>query len=335
MALATLAAMRRSVALLAAAGLAGAAVAAKRSFDARVARWDTNPDHCDGDPLGMPPTEEIEVVAADGARLRGHRCGDRDGTTVLLVHGYVESYRFWAPVVRRLVDAGLDVVVVDQRGHGDSDRGDAEFDCDTLAGDVRCWVEQLDLHDAVLAGHSMGGVSAMAFAGLHPDVAAERLRSLVLVATLAHPEPLLGIPVEIDPDRAVPLLERALARETIGLALVARVFGTYPTRGALEATRDSLRATDARTRVDALRMLRGFDLRPVLGDVALPTVVIAGSHDRLTPLAGNEAIAESIPGARLEVLPGMGHMLMFEAPDAVGDAIVQATKPTDVAGARS
>ena len=80
------------------------------------------------------------VVATDGATLRGHRCGDPSGQTVLLVHGYVESVRFWAPVVRRLVESGLDVVVVDQRGHGDSDRGDAPFSTDTLAADVRAWL---------------------------------------------------------------------------------------------------------------------------------------------------------------------------------------------------
>jgi pimeloyl-ACP methyl ester carboxylesterase len=76
-------------------------------------------------------------------------------------------------------------------------------------------------------------------------------------------------------------------------------------------------------------MLRDFDLRPLLPSISLPTLVVAGSHDRLTPLAGNEAIADLIPGARIEVLHGMGHMLMFEAPDAVTDAIVQATKPAD------
>ncbi|HEX4903527.1 MAG TPA: alpha/beta fold hydrolase [Acidimicrobiales bacterium] len=322
--------MRRSAALLATAGIAGGAVAAKRTLAGHVARWETNPDHCDGDPLGLPESVEIEVVAADGARLRGHRCGDPAGSTVLLVHGYVESVRFWAPVVRRLVESGFDVVVVDQRGHGDSERGDAPFDTDTLAGDVRAWVEQLDLHDALLAGHSMGGVSAMAFAGTHPDLAAERLRSLVLVATFAFPEPLFGLPdVQVDPARVVRLLERVAALEVVGLVAMARVFGTYPTRPALEATRESLLATDFHTRVDAMRMLRDFDLRPVLPDVRVPTVVVAGTHDRLTPLPGNEAIADLIPGARLEVLPGMGHMLMFEAPDAVTDAIVQASKPVD------
>ena len=303
---------------------------AKRALAAHTARWDTNPDHCDGDPLGMPETTEIEVTAADGARLQGHRCGDPAGATVLLVHGYIESVEFWAPVVRRLVEAGLDVVVVDQRGHGCSERGTAAFDTDTLAGDVRSWVEGLDLHDAVLVGHSMGGVSAMAFTATHPDLAAARLRSQVLVATLAFPEPLFGLPdVKVDPRRTVDLLERVMKVETLALLFVSRVFGTWPTRPALEATRQGIVRTDRQTRIDAMAMLRDFDLRPVLPAIDLPTVVVAGTHDHLTPLAGNELIADLIPGARLEVLPGMGHMLMFEAPDAVTDAIVQATKPAD------
>lgn len=324
-------AMRRSRVLLAVAAVGGAVVA-KRALDSHTSRWDTNPDHCDGDPLGLPATTDIEVVAADGARLVGHRCGDASGPTALLVHGYIESVGFWAPVVRRLAEAGLDVVIVDQRGHGGSERGTAPFDTDTLAGDVRAWVEGLDLRDAVLVGHSMGGVSAMAFSATHREVAAARLQGQVLVATLAFPEPLFGLPdVDVDPRRVVGLLERVMQRETLALLFVSRVFGTWPTRPALEATRQGIMRTDRQTRIDAMAMLRSFDLRPHLPSIDLPTVVVAGTHDQLTPLAGNELIAEAIPGARLEVLPGMGHMLMFEAPDAVTDAIVQATKPADAA----
>lgn len=303
-------------------------MAAKRALDAHVAAWDTNPDHTGGDPLGLPECHEIEVVAADGARLRGRRGGDPDGPSVLLIHGYIESVEFWAPVVRRLEGAGLDVVLVDQRGHGMSERGSAPFDTDTLGDDVRAWIDGLGLRDVVVAGHSMGGISTMAFAAGHPDLAADRVRSLVLVATLCFPEPLFGLPdIQVDPERVVALLERAMAVETLGLLFLSRVFGTRPTRPGIEATREGLLRTDRATRVDAMRMLRGFDLRPHLPSIPLPTVVVAGSHDRLTPLPGNEVIAELIPDARLEVLPGMGHMLMFEAPDAVTDVIVQATKP--------
>src|SRR5690606_26667170 len=152
--------------------------------------------------------------------------------------------------------------------------------------------------DAILVGHSMGGVSAMAFSATHPEIAAARLRSQALVATLAFPEPLFGLPdIDVAPHRVVGLPERVMQRETLALLLVSRVFGTWPTRTALEATRQGIMRTDRQTRIDAMAMLRDFDLRPHLPSVQLPTVVVAGSHDQLTPLAGNELIAESIPGA--------------------------------------
>jgi 3-oxoadipate enol-lactonase len=321
--------MRRSRVLLAAVA-AGGAVTAKRALDRHTGRWDTNPDHCDGDPLGLPGTTEIEVTAADGARLQGHRCGDPRGTTVVLIHDLAQSVESWAPVARRLAEAGLDVVLVDQRGHGCSERGGAPFDTDTLAGDVRSWVEGLDLHDVVLVGHSLGAVSAMAFGATFPELAADRLRGLVLVATLAFPPPIAGrSALAAEPRHVIGLLERVLQLETLALLVVSRVFGTWPTRSALEATRQGIVRTDRQTRIDALAMLRDLDLRPVLASIHVPTVVVAGTHDQLTPLPGNELIAELIPGAKLEVLPGMGHMLVFEAPEAVTDAIVQATKPAD------
>lgn len=321
--------MRTSRALVLAAATTGTVMAGRRNLASRAARWDTNPDHCDGDPLRLPDGEDIAIEAPDGAILRGHRSGDPSGPTAVLVHGLIESVGFWAPVIRRLADAGLDVVAIDQRGHGESERGTAPYATATLGADLRTWVEQLDVDDVVVAGHSMGGVAAMAYAAEHAAFAAERTKHLVLVATLAHSAPLFGLPdVQIDIARAMRALDRAITRD-VALHGLARIFGTWPTRGALEATRQGLLSTDKATRADAVQMLRSFDLRPGLGDIRVPTVVVAGSHDRLTPLAGNERIADLVPGARLEVLHGMGHMLTFEAPDAVADHIVQATKPTD------
>jgi pimeloyl-ACP methyl ester carboxylesterase len=78
-------------------------------------------------------------------------------------------------------------------------------------------------------------------------------------------------------------------------------------------------------------MLADFDIRGGLPGIQIPSVVIAGTHDQLTFLHTNEEIVELIPGCQLEVLPGFGHQLMFEAPDQVTDQIVQATKPVSAA----
>lgn len=319
--------MRRPrVRTLAVVGLAaGATFAAKRSIDARVASWSTNHDTCAGDPLALPEGgERVTVRAADGATLRGLDCGE--GPTVLLVHCWTGNTGFWGPVACRLVDAGFRVVAVDQRGHGDSDRGDAPYSPETLGDDVRTWIETLDLRDVVLAGHSMGGLASMAFATGHGDLARDRVRGLVLVATLAAPPRDPRLP-ELDISPLLPLVDRFYRRGDIGLLGLLGVFGTRPARSQLEAARDGFVNADPVTRREASAMMMRFDLRPDLANIDRPTTVIAGTHDRLTPLAFNEDIAGRIPGARLEVLHGLGHMLPWEAPDEVTDVIIQTAKP--------
>lgn len=317
------------------AAAAGGALATKRAADNRIRSWETNPDASDGDPLGMPAGTTVEVTGADGATLRGLDCGGRDGSqgpTVLLIHGWTEHLAFWGPVARRLVDAGLRVVSIDQRGHGASDRGTAPYRPETLADDVRAWMEGLDLRDVVVGGHSMGGMAAMAFATEHREFARERVRSLVLVATLASPPRDPRLPeIELDMSKFLPTLDRLMRFPEYGLFCLVRVFGTRPARSQMEATRSGFLQTDERTRTEAARMLADFDLRAGLADVEIPSVVVAGTHDQLTFLHANEEIVELIPGCRLEVLHGFGHQLQFESPDRIADQLVQAAKPTSQA----
>lgn len=319
--------MRRSRLILATAATAGAALVAKRTLDRQVAAWATNHDTCEGDPTTLPEGTTIEVEASDGARLRGLACGE--GPLVVLVHCWTGDSTFWAPVVRRLVDTGFRVVVLDQRGHGRSERGTDPYRPETLADDLRTWFEHHDLDDAVLAGHSMGGLASMAFFGDHTEIAHARVRALVLVATLATTPRDPRLPDFVphtDLSRYLPLVVRIMAPADYGLLALRGVFGSRPARCQLEATRTGFLQTDAATRFEAARMMMDFDLRPTLESIAVPTTVLAGSNDMLTPLSLNEEIAHTIPEARLDVLPGLGHMLPFEAPDQVTEAIVQAAK---------
>lgn len=311
--------------VLAPAALAGVAVVAKRSLDNRVASWATNHDATDGDPLGLPDGTDVDVTATDGAVLRGLDCGE--GPAVVLVHCWTGSPGFWGPVARRLVDAGFRVVLVHQRGHGDSERGSAPYRPETLGTDVRSWIEALDLHDVVLGGHSMGGLASIAFACQHADLAEVRVRGLVLVATLASPPKDPRLPdVGLDITRLLPLADRLMAPKDYGLLGVLGVFGTRPSRRQMEAAREGFLGTDKAVRREAAAMMLDFDLRPELANVNVPAQIVAGTHDQLTFLPGNEEIAELILGAEIDVLPGLGHMLPWEAPDQVTEHIVQMSK---------
>src|SRR4051794_34766234 len=197
-----------------AAGAAGAAAAANR-------RWAKAADPTDGQPLAVPDGERFTVTAPDGARLAGIVAGNPSGPVVVLSHCWTGDHRIWGPVARRLVDSGHRVVLYDQRGHAASTVGQAGLAIDALADDLRAVIEHVDVTDAVVAGHSMGGMTAQAFAIRHPDVLAQRVRGIVLVATSSG-ELSPGGPGDRIAHRvlASALTTRVLNRPTLGPVLV-------------------------------------------------------------------------------------------------------------------
>ena len=108
-----------------------------------------------------------------------------DAPVVVLPHCWGCSHEIWLPVARRLREQGFRVVLYDQRGHGASTRGTAPLTIETLAHDLTAVLDATDVHDAVLAGHSMGGMTIMSLATHRPDVLKERAKATVLVATAA------------------------------------------------------------------------------------------------------------------------------------------------------
>jgi pimeloyl-ACP methyl ester carboxylesterase len=277
---------------------------------------------------------ETTVVTTDGAALHVHVAGpeEPDRPTVVLSHCWTGNMDTWAPVAARLVEDGYRVVRYDHRGHGRSTAPEAEVDVSRLGADLCEVLEAVDARDAVLAGHSMGGMTAMAFAVDHPDVARERLRALVLVATSSGALARVPMSARVAPAVvASPVVERVLGSRP-GHVLVRGVHGRHAGRAALLASRDAFVATAATVRASHLRALLGMDLRDRIRSIGLPTTVVVGSRDLMTPPSHARAIAAAIPGARLVVVKGAGHMLPYEATAEVADAIAAAHRRAAAAG---
>ena len=170
--------------LLLAAGVVAVAVAATRAR--RTPAWATVDDPLGADGVALPSGARTTVVTDDDARLEVLVTGPDDGSTVVLSHCWTGGMSLWGPVARRLVASGHRVVLYDQRGHGRSTLGRAPLTVDRLGDDLRTVLEALDVRDAVLAGHSMGGMTVQALAANHPDVVASRARGIVLAGTAAH-----------------------------------------------------------------------------------------------------------------------------------------------------
>jgi pimeloyl-ACP methyl ester carboxylesterase len=301
--------------------LLGTAVAAA-GITAGVLAKRRRAEHLEDDPWPeLPEGRPLVVPTEDGAHLAVAIAGPPEGPTVVLAHCWMGLRAFWAAVARDLVEDGHRVVVYDQRGHGGSSLGDTPASIENLGNDLRDVLRAVDAHDAVLVGHSMGGMTIQSYAAQHAPDFERRVRGVVLVATAART---VG--------RAVPLfaVERFLGegraewsrRGAVGRRFVRGAIGERAQRTHIDLTLEGVASAAGAARSGFLVAMAAMDLRPAgrtIGEV--PTRVLVGSRDGLTPPRLARQLAEGISGAELEVIPGAGHMLPLEAPGHITDAV--------------
>jgi pimeloyl-ACP methyl ester carboxylesterase len=315
-------------------------------------------------PETVPP-EELEIPGdtvehviqmSDGARIRVWVRGETVGarSPIVLLHGITLGAAIWPYQLRGLADAGPAVVALDFRGHGRSaDAGDPGagadpelagdattsplLTLDRLAADVEEVMLALDLQNAVLVGHSMGGMVALLMAERDPGLAAGkgRVSALALVSSAAYPAGRRGLMALLSAARPVVSSGAGLVARLPGPTLpavdavyaLARVtFGDQPSPRQVFFTGAMTGSAPVRVSAELLADIVAFDARDVLGSIRLPTTVIVGDLDVITPPVQSEAIAAGIPGAELIILRGCGHMVMLERPADLDDAILALAK---------
>jgi pimeloyl-ACP methyl ester carboxylesterase len=275
------------------------------------------------------------VVTADGVLLRvqeyaagpapegsGQALASRV-PTVVLAHGWTLTRASWLPVVEHLVASGVRVVTYDQRGHGESSPLRGHPTVRMLGDDLAAVLDVVAPRDpVVLGGHSMGGMTVMAYAGLHPDDFRSRVAGTVLVATSAGE---LQNRLRALETRAMSLASR-MPRIAAGRFVTRRgqrrlLFGADADPAHVELTRVMVASTSLPTMGRFFGALGEHDESEALSQLdGIPTVVLVGDRDKLTPPGHGHRLGELIPHAELRILPGRGHMLMYEATDEVVDA---------------
>lgn len=309
------------VAAGAVAGLAGAAYAIERAVVAGVRR---RPDPDAGKALVPPFDEAMRYPSHDGGSI--YTISRGKGPPILFSHGVTLSTRVWVKQFENLPERRVRCIGFDHRGHGDSECGDLGHSIDNLAEDVRTVLERMDMHDAVLVGHSMGGIALQAFAARHPAVAAERVRGMVLMSTLAKTylsgaswlrkmfERLTG---------GGPSAGALVTQQNLGFLLARVGFGRDPQASHVELVREMIAACPKAATQEAVTALVGLDMTDELPKIRVPTLVLSGTADVIAPPAQGRRIAGLIPDARLEVFKGGGHMLMLERTDEVNALITE------------
>lgn len=268
------------------------------------------------------PARRLTVEAADGAQMAvfDHApAGAPTGPTLVLAHGWCLTHEAWDPVVTELRSRRPDLRIIsyDQPGHGHSTVGlHRSVDLLDLGATLRSVIEQTAPEgDIVLAGHSMGGMTIMALAELDPDLMRERVRGAALVGTAAHLPGRRGIPGE---RIAMSVLGRLPSGfrglPTTPRLTAANLFGDDPDPEAVRATSRMTSRTRANVVADWYGAIMGLDLRSGLTPFAsMPTEILTGTRDRLTPVSAGRRLAAAIPGATFRSVPGVGHMITYEA----------------------
>ncbi|MDQ3607660.1 MAG: alpha/beta hydrolase [Actinomycetota bacterium] len=270
-----------------------------------------------------------EVVAADGTPLHAEVFGPEDAPTVVLVHGWTCSLEAWTHQIQALANE-LRVVAFDLRGHGRSGRpSGGDWSIEALAGDLDAVLRACvpDGERAVVAGHSLGAMTAVAWADHHPDEVHERVAGAALISTglgdliteslfVATPGPLQWIEGTVG--RALLGARAPLPNATTPLSnRIIRYIACSPNTSPATVAfcEKMILASRREARGGSGAAISRLDLREALKDLAVPTCVVVGQLDRLTPPVHARAMADVLPDVISYVeLPGIGHMTPLEAP---------------------
>ena len=292
-----------------------------------------------------PPVPEIRlrVPSADGTQLNVEVHGPAGAPTVVLIHGWTCNIAFWAPVIRALRTGapGLRVVAYDQRGHGASEApGKGRYSVPILVQDLTAVLDAtLEPGErAVLVGHSMGGMTIMA-AGADESILA-RTAGAVLCSTGYRNLP--GSSTVVPGLKRLPKANRAAHRFLLRSAMpigpatpISRAMLKHTALGP--KSNKHLQNVNARI-ILACRpkprsawgaVLTELDVFEQVGKLDVPTSLVFGSSDRLTPPdAHAQAIAAVLPRFEgLTTLTGLGHMTPMEAPDVVVSLVRKHVQP--------
>lgn len=290
------------------------------------------------------PDEERVVIADDGVPLhveidhpRGTPPQGDTTPTVVMTHGYTLNRTSWVFQRRALRTAGYRVVLWDHRGHGQSEEGeDASYDIDQLGRDLAAVIaDSASEGPIVLVGHSMGGMTMMAFAAQHEEVLRERVVGAAFISTsagdLKNVHWGLGQRLGAIVHRLGPMAVARLASQQDLVAQTLKVgrdveefvvhhfsFGSHVPLSIIRLTADMIFQTRLHVigaflptlmehhRFDGLGAFDGFEV-----------LVMNGTDDKITPPEHSEAIVSAIPGAEHIVVRSAGHILPLEHPDLV------------------
>ncbi len=224
---------------------------------------------------------------------------------VILIHGAGGHHLYWPPQVRRLHDQRI--FTVDLPGHGKSE-GIGHHSIDDYTGEIIKFTKAAKLNAAVLVGHSMGAAVALRTAIRFP----KKVLGLGLVGSAAS----LRVAPSILQSAADPTMFTQAVRMVIDLS-----FAPQTNLRLKELAAQRMAEIRPSVLYGDFLACEAFDAADQLSKISVPTLILCGAEDKMTPPKHSEFLRDHIAGAQLEIMPNAGHMVMLEQPDQVAEKL--------------
>jgi len=232
------------------------------------------------------------------------------GTPLVLLHGFPLDHHLWDNVSALLEDK-FELILPDLRGFGESTTVDAPYSMDDYASDIAGLLDQLGIQKVTVAGHSMGGYVALAFAKLYP----ERVSGLALISSQVLADP---------PDRKEGRYKSAadVAEKGIG-GVVEAMTSKFTSDPRLQAVaRALMERQQPGAYIGALKaMAERMDSTSLLSTFKFPVVIVHGDADALIPVARAREVKAAVPDSHYVELKDTGHVPMLEAAKETAEAL--------------
>ncbi|MEP6477093.1 MAG: alpha/beta hydrolase [Actinomycetota bacterium] len=282
------------------------------------------------EPLAMLPPQDLgPIAAADGTRLEVRSAGPPDAPTLLFVHGFSLDLTIWHFQWTGL--DGMRCILYDQRGHGRSARA-SDLSLEAMGRDIGAVLDGVTGDQpVVLVGHSLGAMAILSAA--EAGVLGSRVAGVVLVGAASSDllrgavgsitgmlRPRLGM-LSATARRVDRLRRAVLASPTDVAGVLTRLtqFGDDAPPHLVNHVVGLAAHASSEVWTDGLTELIEMDLRHAIARLTVPTLVVVGEQDRVTPPAAAVALVGELPDGRLAVISGAGHLPMLERPRDVND----------------
>ncbi len=249
------------------------------------------------------------------------------GKPIVLIHGWPLNGASWEKQAAALFDAGYRVITYDRRGFGKSDQPSVGYDYDTFATDLNALLTELDLHECVIAGFSMGSGEVTRYLGRYGS---ERVSKAIAIGVVppfllqtddnpegVPPEVFEGIKQAIGADRPAFFTEFFKNFYNLDETLEKRI--------SEEVVRNSWNVATQASAVGTLKCVDSWleDFREDVAKIEVPFLVIHGNADRILPIESTgDRLSKMIANAKYEVIDGAGHGLLWTHADEVNKAML-------------